>query len=654
MHHPKYRADIHGLRGVAVLLVVVFHAWPNEFAGGFVGVDIFFVISGFLISSVVFTSMESGTFTLKEFWARRIRRLGPALLVVLAASLVAGWFLLLPTELEQLGRHVAAGVLFVSNLLLIFEAGYFDTGSELKPMLHLWSLGVEEQFYLLFPIVALLALRLRRNFLPIMVIMALASFGLNLLWMNTHPIGNFYSPLTRFWEILAGVILFLIIRNSGVSRISTEKSRIWTAITNPDFRSVLGLMVLIAAVILVSDTQPYPGIQALLPVLAAALLISAGESTFLNRKILSARPLVWLGLISFPLYLWHWPVLSFSRIILGQDPPLWAKVILLVLALALSWGTYKWVEKPIRQLRISTRLITAVTSASAIVLTMGLLISLQQGFPDRSPETKEAKLASSYFVGPLWEYSNNDLCNEKYDFAGRETVPWWFCMTNSNETPDVVILGNSYANQLYPGLVQNEAFDHLTFLSIGICDPTWQEHPELLMQCESQQQHIYDIFLSADEPLRFVILGGMPTEGKWDDEYLVKLGRSISFFERQGAQVIVFSPHLIPEYGINSCYARPLIPATQDCIETTDMRETAAQDFRSFSERIQQSNPEVLFFDQNDVFCDIQECRFKTEEGIPLYRDESFHLSEFASLEVGRNFQTWVIGSLPELLSKGG
>ena len=176
MHSPKYRPDIDGLRGLAVLLVVLYHAWPNEVPGGFVGVDIFFVISGFLISSVVFTSMEAGTFTLKKFWARRIRRLGPALLVVLAASLVAGWFLLLPTELEQLGRHVAAGVLFVSNLLLIFDAGYFDTGSELKPMLHLWSLGVEEQFYLLFPIVALMALKLRSKFLPIMVTLALASF----------------------------------------------------------------------------------------------------------------------------------------------------------------------------------------------------------------------------------------------------------------------------------------------------------------------------------------------------------------------------------------------------------------------------------------------------------------------------------------------
>ena len=226
-------------------------------------------------------------------------------------------------------------------------------------------------------------------------------------------------------------------------------------------------------------------------------------------------------------------------------------------------------------------------------------------------------------------------------------------MTNGNETPDVVILGNSYANQIYPGLVQNDAFDNLTFLSIGICDPTWQEHPKLLMQCKSQQQHIYDIFLSADEPIRFVILGGMPAMGQWDDEYLVKLGRSISFFERQGAKVIVFSPHLVPEYTIYSCYARPIIPATNDCVESIEILELAREDFRTFSESIQQSNPEVLFFDQNAVFCDSKECRFKTEEGTPLYRDEYFHLSEFASIEVGRNFQTWVIESLPELLSRG-
>ena len=652
MHRPKYRADIDGLRGVAVLLVVIFHTWPKGVPGGFVGVDIFFVISGFLISSVVFKSIESGNFTLKEFWARRIRRLAPALLLVLGASLVAGWLLLLPTELEQLGRHVTAGVLFVSNLLLIFDAGYFDTGSQLKPMLHLWSLGVEEQFYLVFPILALMALKLRRNFLPIMVILALVSFGFNMLWMDSHPIGNFYSPITRFWEILAGVILFLTTRKSGESRIEGKKHRILAAITSPELRSVLGLVVLTAAVILVRDSQPYPGIQALLPVLAAILLISAGDKSFLNSKILSARPLVWLGLISFPLYLWHWPILSFSRIILGQDPPQWAKLSLIGVSIALSWVTYKWVEKPIRHLRISSRLVTAVTSASAVVLTMGLLMAIQQGFPDRSLETKEAKVASSYFVGPLWEYTSNDLCNQKYNFTERDSLPWWFCMTNSNKTPDVLILGNSYANQLYPGLAQNEAFGHLTFLSIGICDPTWQEHPELLLRCKSQQQHIENIFLSVDEPIRFVILAGMPPKGQWDYDYLVKLRKSISFFEKQGAKVIVFSPHLVPGYGINSCYARPLVPAAHDCIESIEMREVAAADFRTFSERLQLSNPDILFFDQNAVFCDSEECRFKTEEGIPLYRDENFHLSEFASIEVGQNFQTWVISSLPELLSR--
>ena len=652
MHKPKYRPDIDGLRGLAVLLVVLYHSWPNELPGGFVGVDIFFVISGFLISSVVFTSMEAGTFTLKEFWARRIRRLGPALLVVLAVSLVAGWFLLLPTELEQLGRHVAAGVLFVSNILLIFEADYFDTGSELKPMLHLWSLGVEEQFYLLFPIVALIALKLRGKYLPIMIMLALASFVLNLVWMNSHPIGNFYAPLTRFWEILAGVILFLAIRKSGEPRENGGNSKVWKLITNPCFRSFLGLVVLIAAVVVVSEAQPYPGIQALLPVLAAILLISAGESTFLNREILSARPLVWLGLISFPLYLWHWPVLSFSRIILGQDPPLWAKVTLIALAIALSWATYRWVEKPIRHLRISKRLVTVVTSASAIVLSMGLLMSFQQGFPNRSPDMQEAKIASSYFVGPLWEYSNNQLCVERYDFPEREILPWWFCMTNNDKSPDVVILGNSYANQLYPGLVKNGAFNHLTFLSIGICHPTGQEHPTIPMRCKSQQEYIYDIFLSSNEQIGFVIMGGMPPKGEWDDAYLTKLVESISFFEGQGAKVIVFSPHLTLDYHINSCYARPLVPASNDCVEAKEMQEVAAQDFQSFSERIRQSNPEVLFFDQNAVFCDFEECRFKTNSGVPLYRDFS-HLSEYASIEIGRNFQAWVIGSLPELLYKG-
>ena len=205
--HPKYRPDIDGLRAIAVLLVVAFHAYPNSVKGGFIGVDIFFVISGYLISTIIFANLQNNTFSFKDFYIRRIRRIFPPLILVLFSSLVFGWFGLIPDEYAELGRHIFGGATFTSNIILWNEAGYFDNSIELKPLLHLWSLGVEEQFYILWPFLIWSAWRLDFDVLKTIFAVGVASFCLNIYMAKENAVIDFYSPLTRFWELLSGAAL---------------------------------------------------------------------------------------------------------------------------------------------------------------------------------------------------------------------------------------------------------------------------------------------------------------------------------------------------------------------------------------------------------------------------------------------------------------
>jgi peptidoglycan/LPS O-acetylase OafA/YrhL len=205
--HPGYRSDIDGLRAIAVLSVVGFHAFPSHIKGGFVGVDIFFVISGFLISTIIYGSLERGSFSFVEFYSRRIKRIFPALLLVLFTVLAAGWILLLPDEYKQLGKHVAGGAGFIANFVLWNESGYFDNAAETKPLLHLWSLGIEEQYYIVWPLFLWVIWKTRLNLLFLTIVATLASFAFNVSQISSDPVGTFYSPLTRFWELFVGSVL---------------------------------------------------------------------------------------------------------------------------------------------------------------------------------------------------------------------------------------------------------------------------------------------------------------------------------------------------------------------------------------------------------------------------------------------------------------
>lgn len=360
----RYRADIDGLRAIAVSAVIVFHVFPDWLKGGFVGVDIFFVISGYLISRLLLSDLQSGKFTIRRFYARRIRRIFPALATVLLACAVAGWLFLFPDEWQRLGLHLLGGSTFVANLVMLRGAGYFDGSARASPLLHLWSLGVEEQFYFVWPLLLMILWRFRRHGHSILMLIVAGSFILNVATVNRWPTYTFYLPVTRVWELGLGSLLAWFEFDGTVSRLRLRRSVLLNV------ASVLGLAMCVAAMVVTREAG-FPGAWALLPTVGTMLLIAAGPAAAVNKVLLSSRPLVGVGLISYPLYLWHWPLLSFLLIWSNRLPPRFAWAICVVAALVLSVLTYKFIESPVRHAPVTSRGLQVAVAVMLLVAVIG-------------------------------------------------------------------------------------------------------------------------------------------------------------------------------------------------------------------------------------------------------------------------------------------
>ncbi len=455
LSHLKYRPDIDGLRAIAVLSVVAFHAFPGTVKGGYIGVDVFFVISGFLISTIIFESLERGTFSFVEFYARRIRRIFPALILVLASSLVFGWFDLLPDEYAQLGKHVAAGAGFASNFVLWGESGYFDTSAETKPLLHLWSLGIEEQFYLTWPLLLWLAWRTNINLFAATLTITLISFYLNIEGVAEDSVATFYSPQTRIWELLCGALLAWVTtyKKAPFAKISVSiDSWIHSALLrNPgapptqfisNTFSVVGLLLLIWGFWKIKTTFSFPGYWALFPVFGTILIIAAGAKSWLNRHLLSHPVAVWVGLISYPLYLWHWPLLSFVKILSSTTETSGTRWAVVLLSFVLAWITYAFLERPLRQRqRRNVQTLTLVT----LMLTVGVAgyyTYYVKGFPQRRLDHLDTGIATKI---PKFH-----LPNSKGWFC--DSLPPKAKCVYEGLKPSVVIVGDSHAPRIYSAL----------------------------------------------------------------------------------------------------------------------------------------------------------------------------------------------------------
>ncbi len=373
-----YRADIDGLRAVAVLAVVLFHAGFAGFTGGFVGVDVFFVISGFLITKLV---IEDQRFSLLEFYQRRARRILPALAVVVLASSIAAYIFFLPEEFLAFSKSVVATTLFSSNILFWREAGgYFDAPPDLKPLLHTWSLAVEEQFYLVYPLLLIFCRRaLRSRWIVLLLPLCLIS-----LWASEHAVSSrnqdaaFYLAPFRAWEFLLGTLLAV----GAVPRLGHRLVR--------EVLTALGLGLIVWSVVTYTEALPFPGLNALAPCIGAALLIwLGGEQDTIVSRVLSSRPLVFIGLLSYSIYLWHWPLFVFGSYILMQDFTWPAKVALVLATFPISYLSWRYVELPVRRGSYwkGWRIVAAGAAATAASLALGYAAIATNGLPGRiAPE----------------------------------------------------------------------------------------------------------------------------------------------------------------------------------------------------------------------------------------------------------------------------
>lgn len=366
------RPEITGLRAVAVLPVILFHAGLSSFAGGYVGVDVFFVLSGYLITSILLREHRAGTFTIAGFYERRARRILPALFVVVGLCIPFAWFWMRPGELIDFGESLIATIAFVSNVLFWRESGYFDGAAELKPLLHTWSLGIEEQYYLVFPLFVGLLLRFRKHWLPIaLAAVALVSFLISLWLSEAAPSANFYLIPSRAWELMAGSLLALA-----------------PALRPRNSLALLGLIMILAPVFLYDASTPFPGVAALPPVIGTVLVIAFADSRSLVGRALSIGPMVWVGLVSYSAYLWHQPLFAFARLMSPNHVPVWLYLALSVAALILAGLSQKYVEAPFiaKPHRFTRRQIFAWSAiGSAVIAAFGLALVLGQGFPTRAP-----------------------------------------------------------------------------------------------------------------------------------------------------------------------------------------------------------------------------------------------------------------------------
>lgn len=659
----KYRADIDGLRAVAVWLVVLFHAFPSWASGGFIGVDVFFVISGYLITGILLNDLNNDKFSISHFYSRRIRRIFPALIVILIAALVVGERVLVAPEYQQLGRHVMAGMGFFANLTFYGEAGYFDQLSVMKPLLHLWSLAIEEQFYIFWPLILFglwkCTARRKAFFFCAIISLIFASFLTNIYLSETSPPADYYWTIARAWELLAGGLIAFV----GHNTLQVCESQAIRGYAGEVAVSV-GLLMLIIGAYLIAKDSSFPGWWSLLPVVGTALIV-ATPTSFVQRTILSHPLLIWFGLISYPLYLWHWPILSYLKILSGgRGLEIQTSLMAISASVLLAWLTYEFVEKPVRFKTGGVKLkVGGLIGFAVLIAAIGRSIDVENGFPGREVNQHAVKFLNSIH----WVWNESDGCQTIYGDVPLSP----FCFANSQD-PQVFFLGDSHANQLVPGLV-----DKFGLISAGNGAPTdgvaikvekmdhswnrnlesWEKDKAFLLRKAGK---IKVVIISAqwealttgsqladiqnEEFGRISLTSTHPGEAGLSRLDLLErsLLRTISFIEQTGAKVVlVIDPPEISFLSVG-CFRQNLLwsRACPSSISRSFVLDRQ-KGIREVFARIREKDPRVQIYDPTNLFCDDKLCYYFDNDGFPLYRDFT-HITSAMSMRIGASLSALV------------
>ena len=632
--HNHYRPDIDGLRAIAVLSVVIFHAFPEYLGGGFIGVDVFFVISGFLITSLILREQKEDRFSLRHFYVRRIRRIFPALSLVLGFGLVAGWICLNFMEYKQLTKHTGSSAIFLTNFMLLREAGYFDNAADTKPMLHLWSLAIEEQFYLAWPQALMFFKRLPRWLFPVLVVLLLSSltYSLSLVLRGNLEL-DFYSPLSRSWELLLGASLAFGMRRQAAIATSSRNMAGWA-----------GLILVFMSACFLDKNMPFPGYWALPPTVGAALILFAGMQSNVNRVLLASRPLVAIGLISYPLYLWHWPLLSFARILESQTPGLWLRLSLVLSSFVLAWLTYRFVEKPIRFSDRYPRAVLWLSLWMVAVLLMSHAVNRLDGLKFRHHGMLNAD-PTTLIVGaergtlqPTCTLAPEDMHLFKWCFNDGKTSP-----------PNHALIGDSKGEALVYSLMRKSPADH-GWLMLG---------PINVLRADNDAGRAAFNALESNRNLQVIVMAnalrglfpldadtGLIANSAIDmeaiDQMVATYTRKITQWQSLGKRVVfVIDNPTLPDP--NSCITGGLTPfeslnkilrraENPYCkLKYSDHIKGTAP-FQQFITKLKLANPALLVYDPLPVLCDIPADMCTIERNGKFLYSYGDHISDHAGM----------------------
>lgn len=641
----QYRSDIDGLRAVAVLSVLFFHCGFPAFSGGYIGVDIFFVISGYLITTIIVREIENNNFSIAKFYERRFRRILPALTVVIAVSLMIGFFLLSADGIIDLGFSVIATALFSSNILFYYESGYFDRMGEMKPLLHTWSLAIEEQYYIFFPLLLTLIAKINsKNFFIWLLILGAISLLGCVIFTDTTPSAAFYWLPTRAWEILIGSILALNVFPAPSKQFTREVG------------SIFGIGMIVFSIFVYTPETSFPGLAALLPTVGVAFVIycGSGGSSFVY-KVLSFRPIVFIGLISYSMYLWHWPIIVYTKILLIKEPSDTVTFMLIASIFFVSALSWKYIETPFRRgsfIQDKRHVFVIFSAVTVTTIVLGMTLILSDGLPGRAAGGEKS---IAEYKDKKWQHWKS--C-QKIDYRVKKGQN--LCDIGAKNKPTTFILwGDSHARSLAPGV-------HLSAFKQGAkgkvatknaCPPLLSIGRGNSTSCNDLNQYIFEYISDSDEIKTVILAARWPFFAKGtrykqesgDSVQLIDLNsinssslsnaelfekgliNTIDKLQMIGKKIVLVNA--IPEVGYDVPSAIMIANITK-----REVNSIIAPTVKEYRERTKEvvstfnvitNRKQIMLVSPDAYLCDKSYCKV-TSNGFALYMDDD-HLSTFGS-----------------------